>query len=166
MKRIEGIQIISLIVLGPFLLYPLIYCPFGLPYLYCSICYLKCFWSKLRWLFLLGMLVLNLKQRFYCSSVCPCGTIQDLQAKVKIKKFTLPRWCGYIKYFTLSFVIIVILVNIRSPVFIIDEQLFLYLAGLVFGLCFFSYRFWCLTLCPFRALSDITLKIRGLFLKK
>ncbi|MBU4562738.1 4Fe-4S binding protein [bacterium] len=158
--KLKTIKIISLGVLVPLLFYPLIYCPFKLPYLYCFICHIKCPWGKLRGLFLLGILGLNLKKRFYCSYLCPCGTIQDFQGKVKTKRLILPKWSHHIKYLILGLVIAVVLVNRRNPLFIIDGEVFLYFFALVFVISFFSHRFWCLIFCPLRALDDIILKIR------
>ena len=61
--------------------------------------------GKLRGLFLLGILGLKLKKMFYCLYLCPCGTMQDLQGKVKTKKFNLPQWSQNIKYLILGLVI-------------------------------------------------------------
>jgi len=161
--KLKIIKTISLGALGPLLFYPLIYCPFKLPYLYCFVCYIRCPWGKLRGLLLLGILGLNLKKRFYCSYLCPCGTIQDLQGKIKTKRFNLPQWSNHIKYLVLGLVITIILVNRRNPLFIIDGEVFLYFFALVFVISFFSHRLWCLIFCPFGALSDIISKIRKFF---
>lgn len=158
-QKIKILKIISLTILGPFLFYPFIFCPFGVPYLYCSICYLKCLWGKLRGILLLGILGLNLKKRFYCIFLCPCGTIGDLQYKIKTKKFILPSFSYYIKYFLLGLVIF-ILVTKRNFSFIINEYIFWFFIGLVFVFSFFIHRFWCFVFCPGGALSDIFLRIR------
>lgn len=158
--KLKTIKIISLGALVPLLFYPLIYCPFKLPYLYCFICQVRCPWGQLRGIFLLGILGLNLKQRFYCSHLCPCGTIQDLQGKIKTKRFNLPQWSLNIKYLVLGLVITIVLVNRRNPLFLIDGELFLYFFALIFVMSFFSHRLWCLIFCPVRALSDIILRIR------
>lgn len=91
--------------------------------------------------------------------------MQDLQRKVKTKRFNLPQWSHNIKYLILSLVItiVIVLVNKRNPLFIIAGEVFLYFFALVFVISFFSHRFWCLIFCPFRALIDIILKIRKIF---
>jgi len=161
--KLKTIKIISLGALVPLLFYPLIYCPFKLPYLYCFICQVRCPWGRLRGLFILVILALNLKQRFYCSYLCPCGTIQDLQGKIKTKRFNLPQWSHHIKYVVLGLVITIVLVNRRDPLFLIDGGLFLYLFALALVMSLFSHRFWCLIFCPVRALNDIILEIRKFF---
>lgn len=162
-SKIKTLKVISLGAIGPLLFYPVIFCPFRLPYLYCFICYLRCPWGRLRGFLLLGILGLNLKNRFYCSSLCPCGTIQDLQHKAKVKKFILPYWSRNIKYLILGLAISFILATRRYPPFIIDDRFFLFLIALVFMVSFFSQRSWCLILCPLGALSEIILRVRKLF---
>ncbi|MBU4190579.1 MAG: 4Fe-4S binding protein [Candidatus Thermoplasmatota archaeon] len=72
---------------------------------------------------------MNLKKRFYCSYLCPCGTIQDFQGKVKTKRLILPKWSHHIKYLILGLVIAVVLVNRRNPLFIIDGEVFFILSS-------------------------------------
>lgn len=162
-SKIKTLKVISLGAIGPLLFYPFVFCPFRLPYLYCSICYLKCPWGRLRGFLLLGILALNLGRRFYCSSLCPCGTIQDLQRKAKVKKFIMPFWSHRIRYFILVLVVSFILATRRYFPFIIDGHIFWFLIGLVFVLSFFSHRFWCLVFCPLGAVTDIVLRIRRIF---
>ena len=54
--------------------------------------------------------------------------MQDLQRKVKTKRFNLPQWSHNIKYLILSLVItiVIVLVNKRNPLFIIAGEVFLY----------------------------------------
>ncbi|MBA2123585.1 hypothetical protein B9J78_01375 [bacterium Unc6] len=165
-SKIKIVKIILLVVLGPLLFYPFVFCPFRLPYLYCSICYLKCPWGRLRWFLLLGMLGLNLKRRFYCSSLCPCGTIQDLQRGIKIKKFILPSWGHWVRFFIFGLVFLFILATREYFSFIIGGYIFWFLIGLIFVLSFFSHRFWCLIFCPIGTLTDIMLRIKRWFRRR
>ncbi len=159
--------LISLGVIGPLVFYPFVFCPFRLPYLYCSICHLKCVWGRYRWFLLLGILGLNLRKKFYCSSLCPCGTIQDLEHKAKTKKFILPLWSRHIRYFILGLVIAFMLAIGRGYFSsFVSDQVFWGAVGIVFVVSFFIHRFWCLLFCPTWALSDIVLKVKKFLAKK
>ena len=157
-------KIIFKILLGIFLFYPLTFCPFRIPYIYCSICYLKCFWGRIRGLLLLGILGLNLNNRFYCLKMCPCGAIQDLEYKLKVKKFNLSF--PWVKYLVLVGLIILVILGFKNYFPFISNSWILYIIVLAIVLSFFIYRFWCLNLCPVGALTDILLKLRLRIKKK
>ncbi len=154
------VRIISLLALTPLLSYPLLWCPYRLPYLYCLICPLRCGWGRMRGFIILGILLLNLRRDLYCSLLCPGGIIQDLQHKVRLKKFKLPKWTIHLKYIILGLFIVIILGCVRYPSLLILRRWILYLICLAFLISFFSHRFWCSNFCPVRVLSYIIRIIR------
>lgn len=163
------IKIISLPALLLLLFYPLKFCPFGLPYLYCFICYLRCPWGQFRGYLLVGLLGLNLQKNFYCFFLCPWGQLQDLQHKIELPKLKLPRWVYQGKYFILGVVIVIIFLSyLQSPLIVrlfFSRELFFYILAVVFATSFFIHRPWCNIFCPLRALSEITLRVKRVLKK-
>ena len=46
--------------------------------------------------------------RMACGWLCPFGFFQDLMAKIKLKKFPLPRYMGYLKYVALALLVFIL----------------------------------------------------------
>lgn len=121
---------------------------------------------------LVGVLV----GRVLCGWVCPFGFIQDLLARIKVKKFTLPAWTGYFKYVVLIVTVFLLpylfkpeysfcvacpaaALEVTVPSLIQGESSFstgtlIKLGSLlaVVGFAIFSKRAFCKVLCPIGAL--------------
>lgn len=52
--------------------------------------------------------------RFICGYLCPFGLIQELIAKIPLKKFRLPRWVKYTKYVILLVFVIILPVAVTN----------------------------------------------------
>ncbi len=152
-------QLISLFALGPLFFYPFSFCPFKLPYLYCFACPARCNWGRTRWIVLLIVLGLNVKEGLFCNYLCPLGTMQALLFKLKSRKFVLPQFMHNFKYIILALIVIVIMATglPGSPghKFMGLRVLFLGIFCLSIVLSIFISRVFCYILCPIRALSQI-----------
>lgn len=149
-------------ILGYILFHPILFCPFGLPYIYCSICYRRCLQGSVRWILLGCILALNLWKRYYCSTLCPCGTLQDIASKVKVRRFTLPPLANKIRFFGLGILVSLIIMTEMGYLPIIIEQWtligFVVATGII---SFFIHRFWCRILCPIGAVLEMILRTKG-----
>lgn len=74
--------------------------------------------GSIPWL-TVGLLVFFglLAGRFFCGYLCPFGWVQDLLAKVPIKKRKLPPWFGYLKYFSLFIFTLALSFIFLTPIF-------------------------------------------------
>lgn len=161
------IAVLSLLILGPLFAYPFFFCPFKMPYLYCFICPVRCVWYRIRGFVLLIALGMNIKRDSFCNYICPFGTIQILLSKMVSKKIQMPKLFHSFKYISVVLILVIIMFTKApvafgykfiglslSQVFITKiKWLFLgiFLLGMVLSI--FSYRFFCFSLCPIRALS-------------
>jgi len=84
------IKIFSFMILAPLIINSLRFCPYPLPFFYCTLCYVRCIQGRFRWWIILGILLLNIRGKLFCRLLCPCGTVQDGLCYLKMKKFALP----------------------------------------------------------------------------
>lgn len=158
-------KLIYLLIFGPYFFYPFSICPFKLPYLYCLVCPTRCFWHHVRGFVLLGIVGLSIYKDYFCSKVCPFGTIQQILFKTGFKKILLPKKLVYLKHVFLVLVTYIIVatklpelqtvsiaVKLRTPLFTI------FILSLVFSL--FNYRFFCNHICPIKALNVLVHKVK------
>lgn len=164
MKKIKAI---SLLILGPLFSYRFFLCPFRMPYLYCFICPIRCVWYRIRGWVLLLALGLNIRRGLFCNQLCPFGTIQVLLSKIVCKKIQMPKLIPSFKYIGLVLILLIIMftktpvafgykfIGLLSSQILITKMKWLLLGIFLLGmvLSIFSYRFFCFSLCPFRALS-------------
>lgn len=162
-RKNQIVKIISFGVLTPFFLWPLSFCPFKFPYIYCLVCPVRCQWGKVRGFLLLGTLTLNLRRNFYCAHFCPGGTTQDLEYRVKSKKIAISKKMKALKYLVL-FLVVAAVWGIRSfsSLIIVREALFVLLVSALL-LAFFDHRFWCKVFCPIKTVSEMISKMKSVF---
>ncbi|RLF05582.1 MAG: hypothetical protein DRJ64_05425 [Thermoprotei archaeon] len=135
----------------------------------------------------LGILLIfaGLVGRFLCGWFCPFGLVQELLAKIPVKKWKMPRWMNYGKYFFLVFTVFLIPYLISDTVFcklcpmgaleggipqmLLKPELH-HLAGFLYWtkitilaitilLAIFINRFFCRAVCPLGALMALFNKI-------
>lgn len=170
-------QIIALFILAPFFFHAFSYCPFRLPYLYCFICPVRCVWYRIRGLVLLIALGLNMRKSLFCTHLCPFGTVQDFLFKVSSKKVSLPSFFLGFKYISAILIVLIIIItklpqalNYRFMTLTLNQAFITEGKNILFGVFIlsmlvgiFSYRCFCNTLCPIRALSKILHKAFSFF---
>lgn len=168
------LRIVYLITFLPAATIPIIKCYFKIPYIFCKACPRKCVFGELRPIIIPAFLFLNLDKRFWCYKLCPCGTIQDYQAKLSKKRIRLPKSFIYFRYLFLLFTTIAALLLIfnekfKNPFFIGAYNIIpttLIAASIIFILCFFIPRFWCNYFCPIGSFGDLAIKTGNRLLKK
>lgn len=169
-KLLGGIwklKFISFIVLGPALFHPLAFCPFRMPFIYCSVCHIRCIQGKLRWWVFGILLIINLPKRFFCYRLCPCGSLQDWLIHINGYKFRLPSARKFIKYSVYT-VLMFVLVAMTLPYNRITEfmkmnafhigRIALYIFTGAVLLSLFIPRLWCRIFCPVDSSNSIISK--------
>jgi ferredoxin-type protein NapH len=70
----------------------------------------------------IGMLVVvgALAGSLFCSWACPFGLLQNLGAKIPVRKFELPRWTGHFRFVVLGLTVLAIpyLFGEEHPLFV------------------------------------------------
>ncbi len=142
-------------ILAPLIINPLRFCPYHLPFFYCTLCYVRCIQGRFRGWIILGILLLNIiRGKLFCRLLCPCGTVQDALAYLKMKKFTLPSHIKALRViFTLGVIFGVLFTN-RFLNLAVYAKLLLYSVGLIILGSLFIPRLWCQLFCPLGTLSD------------
>ena len=131
---------------------------------------------------------------FVCGWACPFGFLQDLIAKVPVRKFTLPAWTGYTRYAVLVGLVIVVpyLYTEMHPLFFCrlcpagalegavpnmvktalaggaipwPSPAKLAILGLVLAAAVFNRRPWCSLLCPLGAIFGLCNRVSLLGLR-
>jgi len=161
------LKIIYFTIFLPVAVIPFIKCYFKIPYIFCKACPRKCVFGELRPFIIPSFLLLNLDKRFWCYKLCPCGTVQDYQAKMCKKRIRLPKLLNYSRYLILLFTVSMVLLlifneNLKNPFFhgaYIISLVTLGVAGILFMLCFFIPRFWCNYICPIGTVGELGLRI-------
>jgi ferredoxin-type protein NapH len=131
---------------------------------------------------------------FICGWACPFGFVQDLAARIRKPKISLPRWTGHIRYATLILMVLVIpwFFGESHPLFfcqacpagalegriprmvsqaVASEPIpwpnaIKIVVSLAFIIAiFFIHRPWCRVLCPLGAIFGLFNRVAGLTLK-
>ncbi|MBW2989944.1 4Fe-4S binding protein, partial [Candidatus Woesearchaeota archaeon] len=168
------LKAVYFVIFLPALAIPFIKCHFKVPFVFCRACPRKCVFGELRPFIIPSFILLNLDKRFWCYKLCPCGTVQEYQAKACKKRIRLPGWLINIRYAILAFVIVMVSLLImderfRNPFFIGRYSIVAgtaIAASIIFLLCFFIPRFWCRYICPVGSFSDVVDKIGSGIRKK
>ncbi|MCX5679576.1 MAG: 4Fe-4S binding protein [Candidatus Omnitrophica bacterium] len=162
MKLVYGIILLPVIIL------PAFRCSFKVPYVFCRVCPTECPWGMLRTVIFSGALFLNLFGRFWCTYLCPLGTIQERQARISKWNFKLPSWAGYSAYIVLILTIGIYSLSLAgsSLVGYFEAGYYIFIwktmfaASAIFATAFFIPMFWCRYMCPVGTIAGICETIR------
>ena len=131
---------------------------------------------------------------FICGWVCPFGWLQDLTAKLLIRKLTLPRWTTNFRYVVLVGLVLLVpyFLGEKHPLFIcrvcpagalegampqtvktavesgvlsLPSMTKLIILGAFLVTIFFIYRPWCTLLCPLGAIFGLFNRVSAFFLR-
>ena len=157
MKAIYGI------IFLPVLILPAFRCSFKVPYIFCSICPATCPWGISRTIIFSAALFMNLSGRFWCSYLCPLGTIQETQTRISKWNLKLPSWAGYSAYIVLVLTIGIYSLSLagsgQTGYFDAGYYVWvwktMFIAGAIFTAAFFIPMLWCMYLCPVGTIAGI-----------
>jgi len=154
----RAIEVASFVILSPLIFDPLRFCPFSLPFFCCPVCHIRCVRGRFRLLILLGVILLNLKRRFYCARLCPCGTLQDWLSRLKVARIRIPSWTKVIKYLVFIAIVSVLVFIDRFLKFAVYGKLLVYGVVFIFFLSLLIPRFLCRFFCPVDTILEIASK--------
>ncbi|HAV43003.1 TPA: hypothetical protein DCX15_03190 [bacterium] len=147
-------KILSFIILTPLIINLLRFCPYHLPFFYCTLCYVRCIQGRFRWWIILGILLLNIRGKLFCRLLCPCGTVQDSLSCLKTRKFGIPPRIKILRVvFTLGVILGVLFIDKLLALLVYAKPLLCFV-GLIILSSLFIPRLWCQLFCPLGALSD------------
>ncbi|MBU2461987.1 4Fe-4S binding protein [bacterium] len=163
------VQTISLLFFYSIML-PISYCPYKLPWVWCSSCSLL--WCPGKWLqkpllfLILGTGLLS--GRTFCGFLCPFGTLQEIVSGISNRisssaeaELLSPAWAKWL----FLVVVLWIATGFYTPEFTAFDW-----APLVFGiflfLSAFSNRYWCKLACPIGTLISPLNKIAPFSIKR
>jgi spermidine synthase len=159
--------------------FPIFRCYFKVPYLFCHVCPRQCVFGYMRSYLVPAALIMNLDKRYWCFNCCPLGTLFDCQARVAGKPWHLPGWLKAVPILILVFTVFSyfkvssdlarptetfvdwytgLFKNSYSPTILV-----VLIAILLLVLAFRIRRSFCEMLCPIGTLSNLLLKLEGLF---
>ena len=159
MKKVKK-KIAAFVILFPLIFHPLTFCPYSIPFVFCAVCPVRGIQGANRWWIALGIVLINLKKRFFCTTLCPCGSIQDGLGKVKLKKVKLPRWVRLVKYAIFIAAVSAVILIKRFLNLAPLGRVALYLTGVVFLTSLCIFRPWCRLFCPIDSASGLVDKIK------
>lgn len=151
------------VIFLPVLVLPVFSCYFKIPYVFCRVCPNRCPWGLLRTFVFSSFILLNLSGKFWCSALCPFGTLQESQAGFSKRSFKLPAWAVALSYsvlFTIAGMYLLTLVGSRWTGFF-DLGRYGWVGGTalatlgIFIVSFFIPKFWCRFLCPVGAIAEL-----------
>ncbi len=148
----------------PVLLLPVFSCYFKVPYVFCRACPNRCPWGMLRTFAFSSFILLNLSEKFWCSALCPFGTLQESQIGFSKQSFKLSAWVTVLASIVLSAVAGMYLLTLWgsrwTEFFNLDRYAWVggtALAALgIFLVSFFIPKFWCRYLCPVGAIAELS----------
>jgi len=144
----------------------------------------------------IGLLVVAgaLVGSLFCGWACPFGLLQDLGAKIPVRKFELPRWTGHFRFVVLGVTVLAIpyLFGEEHPLFVCrvcpaggieaalpnvvkqaatGQQILwpstikLTIVGVFLGAILFIRRPWCRVLCPLGVIFSAFNRVSAFFLR-
>jgi ferredoxin-type protein NapH len=144
----------------------------------------------------IGLLVVfgALVGSLFCGWACPFGWLQDLAAKIPVRKFELPRWTGHFRFVVLGVTVLAIpyLFGESHPLFVCrvcpagglegavpnmvqqawtgqqvvwPNAIKLGIIGAFLGAIVFFRRPWCRVLCPLGVIFSSFNRVSGFFLR-
>lgn len=160
----------------PFVLFPVLFCYFKVPYLFCHVCPRRCIFGYIREYIVPFTLIVNIDKRFWCYNWCPVGKIHDSQIVLQ-KKFHIKASLLYLRLFMLVLIIVSYFFMLYSATTqsLTGSTFYIYMfkntytfsayvfatTTIIFMLGFFIHRFFCNALCPVGVISDVVLKIQN-----
>ncbi len=158
----------------PIAVFPLIYCYFKVPYLFCHVCPRRCIFGHIRAYVIPALLVMNVENRFWCYNWCPIGKLHDAQHLLgKMRRYQ--RMGSIFRYMVLIFIVVTYFLILGAErEFSEGGSLYIFMFKNTFSISaivlwsvlgifiigFFVQRVFCDFVCPVGAVSDLALKLQ------
>ena len=162
------LKLIGGVIFLPVLLFPVFRCYFKVPYVFCRACYDKCPWGLSRTVLLSTFITLNLSGRFWCTAVCPFGSLQESLAQFSNARPRLGRALSVSAYIVLFIIAWLYIMTLRgSSLNFFEAGLYAWstvsavTAGAIVITAGFIVRFWCRSFCPVGTLAQTIENIRS-----